>query len=260
VTIPAYIEQGTGRTAVVMLHGVGGGKDAFRPQMAPLAQAGYRAIAWDMPGYGDSAGIAPYDMAGLAEAAVRLLDAIDASRVVLLGHSMGAMVAQELVALHPARVSGLVLSATSPAFGKPDGAWQQSFLADRLGPLDAGKTMADVAARLVPAMIGAEAEPEGVSLAAALMGRVPPPTYRAALHALMGFDRRASLADIRVPTLVIAGERDPAAPAAVMEKMASRIPGSAYVLLAGAGHLANLERPQAFNAALLAFLQQHFPV
>jgi pimeloyl-ACP methyl ester carboxylesterase len=259
VGIPAYIAEGNGRTAIVMLHGVGGGKAAFRPQMAPLAQAGYRAVAWDMPGYGDSAGIVPYDMAGLADAALRLLDAIDASRVVVLGHSMGAMVAQELVARHPARVSGLVLSATSPAFGKPDGAWQQAFLADRLGPLEAGRTMADVAARLVPSMIGADADPEGVSLAAALMGRVPPATYRAALHALMGFDRRAALADIRVPTLLVAGERDPAAPAAVMEKMAARIPGSAYVVLAGAGHLANLEQPQAFNAAVLAFLNKHFP-
>lgn len=260
MTIPAYIEQGTGRTAVVMLHGVGGGKDAFRPQMAPLARAGYRAVAWDMPGYGGSAGIAPYDMAGLADAAVRLLDAIDASRVVLLGHSMGAMVAQELVARHPSRVSGLVLSATSPAFGKPDGAWQQAFLADRLGPLDAGRTMTDVAARLVPSMIGADADPEGTVLAAALMGRVPPATYRLALRALMGFDRRAALADIRVPTLVVAGERDPAAPAPVMEKMAARIPGAEYLALPGAGHLANLERPQAFNAAVLAFLHQHFPV
>lgn len=256
---PASITRGSGAIAVVMLHGVGGGKDAFRPQMEPLATAGYRAVAWDMPGYGASPPIAPYDMTGLAHAIIRLLDTIDSSRVVLLGHSMGAMVAQEAIVLAPQRIAGLVLSATSPAFGKPEGAWQAAFLAERLGILDAGKTMADVATRLVPGMVGEGFEPEGAGLAAAIMSQVPSTTYRAALHALMGFDRRAALADIGVPTLVIAGEHDRAVPASVMEKMAARIPGAEYVVVRGAGHLANLEQPQAFNAAVLTFLQQHFP-
>lgn len=258
MTAPAFVECGMGRIAVVMLHGVGGGKEAFRPQMQPLAEAGYRAIAWDMPGYGESPGIAPYDMAGLAAALAALLDRLDLPQAVLLGHSMGAMVALEAVARTPARVAALVLSAGSPAFGKADGAWQQAFLRDRLGPLDQGRTMAEVACRLVPSMIGAGSAPEGAALATAIMSRVRPDTYRAALHALMGFDRRDALASIRVPTLAIAGEVDPAAPAAVMEKMAARIPGAQYVVLPRAGHLANLEQPQAFNAALVAFLNQHF--
>lgn len=255
---PACLQRGAGRTAIVMLHGVGGGKDAFRPQMQPLADAGYRAVAWDMPGYGDSPAVAPYDMASLADAALALLDSLDAPQTVLLGHSMGAMVALELVARHPQRVSGLVLSATSPAFGKPDGTWQQAFLRDRLGPLDAGRTMTDVAHRLVPSMIGEGFAPEGAALATSIMSRVPPATYRAALQALMGFDRRDALAGIHVPTLAIAGELDPAAPPAVMEKLAARIPGAEYVLLPSAWHLANLEQPQAFNAVLLAFLNKHF--
>jgi pimeloyl-ACP methyl ester carboxylesterase len=260
VTVPAFIESGAGRIAVVMLHGVGGGKEAFRPQIQPLAEAGYRAIAWDMPGYGESPAIAPCDMAGLAAALVALLDRLDIERAALLGHSMGAMVALEAVARTPARVAALVLSAGSPAFGKPDGAWQQAFLRDRLGPLDAGGTMAEVAHRLVPSMVGECFAPEGAALAASIMSRVPPATYRAALHALMGFDRRDALAGIGVPTLAIAGELDPAAPAAVMEKMAARIPGARYVLLPRAGHLANLEQPAAFNAAVLEFLHTHFPI
>lgn len=260
MTVPAFIESGAGRIAVVMLHGVGGGKEAFRPQIQPLAEAGYRAIAWDMPGYGESPAIAPCDMAGLAAALVALLDRLDIERAALLGHSMGAMVALEAVARTPARVAALVLSAGSPAFGKPDGAWQQAFLRDRLGPLDAGGTMAEVAHRLVPSMVGEGFAPEGAALAASIMSRVPPATYRAALHALMGFDRRDALAGIGVPTLAIAGELDPAAPAAVMEKMAARIPGARYVLLPRAGHLANLEQPAAFNAAVLEFLHTHFPI
>jgi pimeloyl-ACP methyl ester carboxylesterase len=74
----------------------------------------------------------------------------------------------------------------------------------------------------------------------------------------MGFDRRETLAGIAVPTLAIAGERDLAAPASVMERMAARIPGADYVVLPRAGHLANLEQPAAFNAAVLAFLARRF--
>ena len=148
-----------------MLHGVGGGRGAWAAQLESFAAAGYRAVAWDAPGYGDTPAIEPYDMAGLARALERLLDALAAPRVVLLGHSMGGMLAQEAMTAFPRKIAGLVLSATSPAFGRPDGTWQQDFLRQRLGPLDAGKTMADLAPALVGGLIGPDADPAGVRLA-----------------------------------------------------------------------------------------------
>ena len=258
MTVPAHLSHGSGATAVVMLHGVGGGAAAWAPQLEAIANAGYLAVAWDAPGYGASAPIEPYDMVGLARSLERLLDALPVRRRVLMGHSMGGMVAQEGVAAFPQKVDGLVLSATSPAFGKADGAWQQEFLAKRLGPLDAGRTMAELAPALVAAMVGPDAEPAGVKVATEAMARVPGATYRKALHALVRFDRRDALTSIRVPTLVIAGERDANAPAAVMEKMAARIPGAEYHALTGCGHLANLERPRWFNDVVLAWLGRHF--
>jgi pimeloyl-ACP methyl ester carboxylesterase len=258
MSAPAHASHGSGEIAVVMLHGVGGGREAWAPQLDAIAAAGYRAVAWDAPGYGSSGLIEPYDMAGLARALEPLLDALPARRRVLIGHSMGGMVAQEAAATFPGKVDGLVLSATSPAFGKADGAWQQEFLAKRLGPLDAGQTMADLAPALVAGMIGPDAEPAGVRLATEVMGRVPGDTYRKALHAIVRFDRRAALGAIRVPTLLIAGSNDANAPPAVMEKMAARIAGAEYRMLAGCGHLANLERPGAFNDIVLAWLARHF--
>ncbi|HEY6134834.1 MAG TPA: alpha/beta hydrolase, partial [Rubrivivax sp.] len=71
-------------------------------------------------------------------------------------------------------------------------------------------------------------------------------------------DRRADLGSIRVPTLCLAAEHDRTAPPAVLQGMAQRIPGAAYACVAQAGHVANAEQPQAFNAALLHFLQRHF--
>jgi pimeloyl-ACP methyl ester carboxylesterase len=259
VRVPAFEERGGGDTAVVMLHGVGGGSAAWADQLESLARAGYRAVAWDAPGYGDSPAIEPYTMDGLARALEGLVDALAARRVVLLGHSMGGMLAQEAAVAYPGKLAGLVLSATSPAFGKPDGEWQRAFLRERLGPLDAGKTMADLAPVLVGGMVGPDADPAGVERAIEVMSRVPGATYRKALHAIVGFDRRSALGRFHLPVLALAGERDATAPPAVMEKMAGKIPGAVYVLLAGCGHLANLERPRAFDAALLGWLARRFP-
>ncbi|MFM2398764.1 MAG: hypothetical protein RL341_921, partial [Pseudomonadota bacterium] len=127
-------------------------------------------------------------------------------------------------------------------------------ISERTAPLDAGKQMADVAAQLVPGMVGPVAIAEGVRLAREVMGAVPAATYRAALSALVTFDRKRNLEHIRVPTLLIAGEQDKNAPPAVMQRMGQRIAGSEYLELAGVGHLANLEAPELFDAAVLSFL------
>ena len=152
--MPNYSVLGSGPT-VLMLHGIGGGHLAFAPQLETLAQAGFRAVSWDMPGYGHSDPIEPYTFKGLAEKCIALIDAL-ASRhgqqVSLVGHSMGGMVAQEVMARRPELVSQLVLCGTSPAFGRGDGDWQRHFVEQRMAPLHAGQTMAELARQLVPAM------------------------------------------------------------------------------------------------------------
>ena len=97
-------------------------------------------------------------------------------------------------------------------------------------------------------------------MASEVMAAVPETTYRAALSAIAGFDRRSALPAIAVPTLLLAAEHDGTAPPDVMQRMAARIPGAEYTCLAGAGHIANVEQPAAFNAAVVSFLQRHFPV
>lgn len=261
-TLPHFTLLGAG-PVLLMLHGIGGGHLAFAPQVETFAGMGYRAVAWDMPGYGSSPPIEPYTFKGLAERCIALIEALTRSAddpslgprpVILLGHSMGGMVAQEVVARRPGLVSRLILCGTSAAFGKPDGDWQRSFVASRTAPLDAGQSMADLAATLVPQMTGPQALPEGLRLAQHCMAQVPAATYRRALDCLMGFDRQAHLAAIRVPTLLLAGEHDRNAPPAVMRRMAEQITGSRYVELPGVGHLQNLEAPEAFDEAVLAFL------
>ncbi|MBM3570343.1 MAG: alpha/beta fold hydrolase [Alphaproteobacteria bacterium] len=251
---PFALEQGTG-PALVLLHGIGGGALGWPDQLAAWSDR-YRVIAWDMPGYGRSPLPERMSWPGLADALAALLDARGIGRAVVLGHSMGGMVAQAFAARHPERVAGLVLSGTSPAFGKAGGAWQREFLSARLKPLDEGKTPADIADGNARAILGEAPDGMAHRRAVALMAAVPAATYRAALTLLVTFDGRADLPRIAVPTLCLAGGKDTVAPPEVMEGMAKRIAGADYVVIPGAGHLANLERPTAFNAAVEGFLER----
>jgi len=173
----AHERQGDGPVAVALLHGVGGSRHIWSDEVSgtarALAQAGFTALALDLPGYGESPLPAGLSIASMAQAVADTLQTLGFEQAVLLGHSMGGMVAQEFAATWPERVRALVLACTSPAFGRPGGDWQQAFLRDRLAPLDAGQGMAAVAERLVPAMV-APGVPETQPGASCLPWHRPP--------------------------------------------------------------------------------------
>ena len=236
---------------LLFLHGVGGGHHAWEDQVPYFGGLGYPSHAWDQPGYGKSAIVEPYDLEQVSAALARLIESLGGEPVVLIGHSMGGLIAQETYVRHPELVKALALCFTSPAFAGGSSDFTRQFLAARIGPLDEGKSMAEIAAKLIPTM-GSHSK-----LAEQIMAGVPPDTYRKAVQLLTTFDRRKELADIKVPTLLIAGSEDKTAPPAVMEKMAGKIPGAEYVLMPDCGHLGPMDRPDAFNAILLDFLKRH---
>jgi len=240
--------------ALVFLHGIGGAARAWRRQLAAFSDR-YRAIAWDMPGYGNSQPLPTVSIASLAEALKDFLQQLGAIKPVLVGHSIGGMIVQQALADDPLIAESVVLAQTSPAFGKAGGDWQKEFLDARLGPLDRGESMAQLAPRLVAELVGDDADADGLELARDCMASVPEASYRAAMMAMPGFDLRKSLGQICVPTLVIAGTKDRNAPAPMVKKMASFIPNATYVELEGVGHLVALERPDEFNAVLGDFLR-----
>lgn len=251
-----FIEAGAGDSPVLLLmHGIGGDAQSFQPQLAALSDR-WRVVAWNMPGYGRSP--LPEDMQFdvLGDAVYSLLDQIGVASAHVLGHSIGGMVAQQFVAAYPSRVRSLILSGTSPAFGSNDGDFQKKFIAARLGPLDAGKTMAELADGIVDTLLGDDPDTAGVDIARNCMHRVSERTYRAAMHCLVSFDRRDNLGNINVPTLLVAGEKDGNAPAKMMQKMSSYIAGAQYQCISAAGHLANLERPDEFNNIVRNFLNR----
>lgn len=243
----------TGRTtsggvtgvSVVLLHGIGG------PSWGDLVPG---ALDWPMPGFAGTPPLKEMSFPALAHALRDALDARGIARATLVGHSMGGMLALEFCATWPDRVRKLVLYATTPAFGGRDPSFAEAFLKARLGPLEGGRTMAEAAPAMLDGMLCEGADPQAMPRAAAAIAAIPEAVYRDTVRCLTTFDRRADLARIAVPTLLIAGERDAAAPAKTMGRMAEAIPGARILVVPGAGHLIHLEQPATFRAALLPFL------
>ena len=253
MSVPHAHARGDHGKPLVLLHGIGGDGTIWQPQLDAWSDR-FRLFAWDMPGYGKSERLYEMSFPALAEALVALLDELELERAHLVGHSMGGMLAQAMTALHPERVASLVLCATSASFGPPGGDFQRQWVKDRLAPLDAGQGMDVVARDAIARLIGDEPDPEGIALAERCMSAVSEASYRAAVRCVASFDQRETLDTIAVPTLLVAGEKDPSAPLKAMQRMEAGIPGAQLVCLEGAGHLVPMERPQAFNETVARFL------
>ncbi len=244
---------------IVFLHGIGGSAKGFDSHVAYFAQRGFDASAFNQSGYGGEPLIEPYTFEAEAKLLYESLSSQPNEATVLVGHSMGGMLAQTLAIMNttfdvPLNLVALVLAHSSPAFGNNDGPFQQRFIADRTAPLDAGKTMVDVAAKLVPSMVGPTCSDAVRTFCSSLMAEVPAQTYRAALSALVTFDARPHLSLLSMPVLCLAAEHDKTAPAAVLEKLATKLPHGSFENLSGLGHLAPFEDPELFCKTIEHFL------
>lgn len=241
----------TGRP-VVFLHGIGGGARLFDAQLAALGDT-LRAIAWNMPGYGGSQPVEAPGIDGYAAALAAFLREMRLAEPILVGHSIGGMIVQAYLAEAMGPAAAIVLAQTTPAFGGRDPRWAEDFVRARLEPLERGTSMAAMAAASVVGMVGPSPDPAGVALARDVIAATPVEAYRASTLSMIGFDRRAALAAIAVPTLLVAGSVDTNAPAPTMAKMAAAVPGARLVTFEGCGHLVMAERPAEFTAAIRDF-------
>src|SRR5258708_20826889 len=162
--------------AVLFLHGMAGDAECFRPQLAHFGRA-FRALAWNMPGYGGTDLLPQTNFPSLADAVAALPDSRGIARVHLVGHSLGGMIAQEFAMRHPGSLASLTLSGTTAAFGRPDGDFQRDFIRQRLAPLEAGKAMAGPPAPPARGPVGPAPPPQGRATAPPSTGPGPPPTH-----------------------------------------------------------------------------------
>ena len=250
----AWREAGVGGTPVVFLHGLGGSRLAWEPQLAALAGQ-CRAVAWDMPGYGRSATpTEPLTFASLAAAVIELADDLGADRINLVGLSLGGMIAQYTAAAYPARLASLTLLSTSPKFGL-DGTLPADWRAARLAPLDAGQEPIDFADRVLGAISGPHMSAEALAHQRIAMAEVTGEAMRRAIDCIVTHDSRDLLSTITVPTRCLVGELDDETPPAYCRYIADRIPGARLDVIPGAGHLLSAEAPDVVNRLLIEHIQ-----
>lgn len=244
-------ESGAGRP-VVLVHAIGCDHRMWDSLAASLAPS-HRVIAVDARGHGRSPVPArPYTLEQLADDVVALLDRLGIERADYVGLSMGGMVGQALALRHPSRLGRLVIACSTSSYG-PEGRpnWQARIKAVEQGGLEAIRDM--VGSRYFSDGFRA-AHPDIVKTVMDRFVQTPREGYLGCCDAIAGLDYAKDLGRIQAPTLVIAGEIDAGTPPAMSETIARGIPGAKLVVIPGAAHLAAVEAPEAFNAAVGAFL------
>ncbi len=247
---------------VLFLHGIGGARGNWNRQLAAVAPHA-RAAALDLRGYGDSTlGFAQSTVDDHCDDILRVMQALGADKLVLAGLSYGAWIATSFAMRHPERLAGLVLSGGCTGMSEAGPDERAAFRLSREVPLNAGQTPADFAPAVVRVLAGPNASGATKAELLASMSAIPTDTYRDALLCFTNPLERFDFARLTLPVLMMTGQHDRLAPPAEIRAVAGRITDSArlpdvqFEEIADAGHLCNLEQPQAYNRALAAFVRR----
>ena len=241
------------RHTAVLAHALGCDMDMW-DELANTLAADCRVISYDQRGHGSSdAPAGAYAMAELADDAARLLRELDSGPVVWIGLSMGGMVGQELALRHPSLVAALVVANSTSAYPEPARAmWQDRIATVREQGIEA----------IADAVMGRYFH-DGYRVAhSATVARfrrrlvtTGADGYMACCAAVAGVDTGARLAQIDVPTLVIAGELDAGTPLPMSEAIAGQVQNGRLEVIPGASHLSAIEQPERFAALVTEFMR-----
>ena len=231
---------------VLFLHGIRGNRRNWSAQVEAFSER-YKAAAWDARGYGDSddhPGALQFEY--FSGDVLRVIEHFGVEKIHLVGLSMGGRIARNVALRWPERVQSLTLVSTSPGFDAMSSEDVMRFVTER-------KTRTPETVRK---LIGSRARPEAFDQLWESVTQTREESYRKTLEASVAQDRGAPIENIRVPTLVVAGDEDTVYPPEMARDVARRIPGAELVMIKGAGHLVNLERPGRFNEVVMDFLKR----
>jgi len=236
--------------ALVFVHGYLGGSAQWEAEISRFS-ADYDVIAPDLPGFGAAADRPGCDrIEGFAQAVMNLLDHLDIDRFILLGHSMGGMIAQEMAARHAARVNRLILYGTGPLGAMPD----------RFEPIDVSRQrletdgVADTARRISATWFRKGEEADGFPAVRDIGAQASASAALAALDAMAHWDGRSALGRLTMPTLVLWGDSDRSYRWPQVESLWRNLPVGELSVIPGAAHAAHLEKPGIFHLVLDDFL------
>jgi len=244
-----YIETGDGdATPIVFLHGVGSDKSVWHPQLDQFGKA-RRAIAFDYPGYGDS-DRAPDGTTrdDYASAIISAMHELGVDRAHICGLSLGGVVAIAMHHAAPERCASLILADSFAVHPEGRAIYERSLAGSRDLPA--------MAEARVDVLLAQPADPEVRREVVETMSRIDPHAYRIGAEAVWLADQRERAQEISVRTLVLCGDQDLITPVDLSNELVDLIPNARMQVIAGAGHLTNLEKAHEFNRLVGDFLDE----
>lgn len=248
--------EGPGSAPVVTLsHSLATDLSMWDSQAALLKSSGFRVLRYDTRGHGGTdAPEGPYTLEQLAEDVQTLLQVLGIRKTHFVGLSMGGMIAQVLALKHPDTLHSLVLCDTSsripeealPVWEERIQTAQTQGMAPHVEPTMERWFTASFRRKPLPIL----------DRIRRMILSTPVQGYIGCSQAIMGLNLTERLEEIALPTLVVVGEEDPGTPVSASRAIHEKIKGSELVILASAAHLSNIEQEQAFNAAVLDFLNR----
>lgn len=239
---------------VVLLHSLATHSEIWRPQLAVWSGV-FRVICIDLAGHGASPAVDElFSLADHAALVEQVLDTLAVQRAAIVGLSLGGMVAQALALRSPARVRALVLAHTSaqttPAVHE---IWQQRLAQFEQHGLES-QIQATLARWFTPGFV--DASPMTMDWVAQQIRSTTAAGYSAAIRAIQGLNHLDRLANIKAPTIIVAGDSDAAVPPQLASAMAARLPHAGLLVLKDAGHIGNVQQAHAFTESVGRFLRE----
>lgn len=265
------LDSGGSGPVVVFIHGLSSSMGFWERQIPAFVQQGYRVLALDLPGFGDSdRPDAPYTPPWFATLVTHWLDGLGVSRASFVGHSMGGQVALTLALASPDRVDRLVLCAPAgiERFSRGEARWMKNFYTEsRALEADEDTIRANYHNTFNRWDEGVERlVEERVRLASTAAFRGTSVAVARSVAGMLDFPVADRLGEIGAPTLIVFGTEDRLIPnpifhggrtAGVAKAGQRAIPNSQLLLIPSAGHTVHHDAPEAFNAAVLSFLAPH---
>lgn len=245
--------QAGSHPAILLLHGSGVSARSWTFQLQNLGHA-LSVLAIDLPGHGESDPIDDMTLEGYADAARGLVDALGTGPVLAAGHSLGGAVAQVLAARHPEMIKGLVLLSTCAKLPERGGFLQRFY---RCLPGFIQKVLFFSTAKKI--LFSPSASRQAMVLGMEELRACRPETILKDVAAAQAMDLQEVAQKLRVPTLILCGDRDKLTPPALSERLSELIPGSRLLILEGAGHMLPLEAPGRVNQEILDFVNSVAP-
>lgn len=251
ITFRVVKEGPKGAPPIVFSNSLGSSLEMWDPQAAYFSKE-YRVIRYDVRGHGETGATpGPYNLAQLAQDALRIMDGLHIHKAHWVGCSMGGMVGQWLLTHNRDRIGRAVLGNTAAFMGPPATDWNariRTALSKGMDPIAEAMKL-----RWFTKAFN-ESNPAEVTRVTDMVRQASPAGYAGCCAAIRDMDQRESIKGIANPVLVLIGDQDPATTPAMGEIMARNIPGAQKVVIAGA-HISNCENPGDYNRAVAAFLQ-----